>query len=151
MVRMTRRKRWMGTQTESLLMAAARIQEQLNRRSGRLIYKPFTKSGRWSYTSLHNKDVSRKVILRDTLLIIAMLTLQLHSTIQDCNTSLNDTVYGVENTVILLKTHFESLLNSVTTDANMQNAKQCVQNTEHWCDRNNLLITPCMYKMLSTS
>ena len=31
------------------------------------------------------------------------------------------------------KTHFESLLNNVTTDANMQNVKECVQNTEYMC------------------
>ena len=29
------------------------------------------------------------------------------------------------------KTHFESLLNNVTTDANMQNVKERVQNTEY--------------------
>ena len=42
------------------------------------------------------------------------------------------------------KTRFESLLNNVTTDANMQNVKECVQNTEYLCYGNNLLITPCM-------
>ena len=42
------------------------------------------------------------------------------------------------------KTHFESFLNNVTTDANMQNVKECVQNTEYLCYGNNLLITPCM-------
>ena len=42
------------------------------------------------------------------------------------------------------KTHFESLLNNVTTNANMQNVKECVQNTEYLCYGNNLLITPCM-------
>ena len=42
------------------------------------------------------------------------------------------------------KTHFESLLNNVTTDANMQNDKECVQNTDYLCYGNNLLITPCM-------
>ena len=43
-------------------------------------------------------------------------------------------------------THLESLLNSVTTDANMQNVKECVQNTEYLCYGSNLLITPCMVK-----
>ena len=42
------------------------------------------------------------------------------------------------------KTHFESLLNNVTTDANMQNVKECVQNTEYLYYGNNLIITPCM-------
>ena len=42
------------------------------------------------------------------------------------------------------KTHFESLLNNVTTDKNMQNVKECVQNTEYLCYGNNLLITHCM-------
>jgi hypothetical protein len=42
------------------------------------------------------------------------------------------------------KTHFESLLNNVTTAANMQNVKERVQNTEYLCYGNNLLITPCM-------
>ena len=42
------------------------------------------------------------------------------------------------------KTHLESLSNSVTTKANMQYVKECVQNTEHLCDGNSLLITPCM-------
>ena len=42
------------------------------------------------------------------------------------------------------KTHFESLLNNVTTDANMQNVKECVQITEYLCYGNNLPITPCM-------
>ena len=40
--------------------------------------------------------------------------------------------------------HFESLLNNVTTDANMQNVKECVQNTEYLYYGNNLLITPYM-------
>ena len=31
------------------------------------------------------------------------------------------------------KTHFESLLNNVTIYANMQNVKECVQNTEYMC------------------
>ena len=44
------------------------------------------------------------------------------------------------------KTHFESLLNNVNTDANMQNVKECVQNTEYLFNGNNLLITPCMVK-----
>ena len=44
------------------------------------------------------------------------------------------------------KTHFESLLNSVTTDANMQNVKECVHTTEYLCYENNLVITPCMVK-----
>ena len=44
------------------------------------------------------------------------------------------------------KTHFESLLNNVTTDANMQNVKECVHNTEYLCYENNLVITPCMVK-----
>ena len=42
------------------------------------------------------------------------------------------------------KTHFETLLNNVTTYANMKNVKECVQNTEYLCYGNNLLITPCM-------
>ena len=42
------------------------------------------------------------------------------------------------------KTHFESLLNNVTTDANMQHVKECIQNTEYLCYGNNLLVTPCM-------
>ena len=42
------------------------------------------------------------------------------------------------------KTHFESLLNNVTTAANMQNVKEFVQNTEYLCYGNNLLITPCI-------
>ena len=42
------------------------------------------------------------------------------------------------------KTHFELLLNNVTTNANMQNVKECVQNTEYLYYGNNLLITPCM-------
>ena len=42
------------------------------------------------------------------------------------------------------KTHFESLLNNVTTYANMQNVKERVQNTEYLHNGNNLLITPCM-------
>ena len=44
----------------------------------------------------------------------------------------------------LWKTHFESLLNNVTTDANMQNVKECVQNTEYLYYGNYLLITACM-------
>ena len=44
------------------------------------------------------------------------------------------------------KTHFESLLNNVSTDANMQNVKECVQNTEYLCYGNNLLVTPRMVK-----
>ena len=44
------------------------------------------------------------------------------------------------------KTHFESLLNNVTTDANMQNVKERVHNTEYLCYENNLVITPCMVK-----
>ena len=52
----------------------------------------------------------------------------------------------VKPTVIsaMWKTHFESLLNNVTTDANMQNVKECVHNTEYFCYENNLVITPCM-------
>ena len=44
------------------------------------------------------------------------------------------------------KTHFESLLNNVTTYANMQNVKERVHNTEYLCYENNLVITPCMVK-----
>ena len=36
------------------------------------------------------------------------------------------------------KTHFESLLNNVTTDANMQNVKERLQNTEYLYYGNNL-------------
>ena len=49
------------------------------------------------------------------------------------------------------KTHFKSLLNNVATDANMQNVKECVHNTEYLCYENNLVITPCMLKMLLIS
>ena len=42
------------------------------------------------------------------------------------------------------KTHFESFLNNFTNEANIQNLKECVQNTVHLCYGNNLLITPCM-------
>ena len=42
------------------------------------------------------------------------------------------------------KTHFESLLNNVTTDGNIQNVKEYVHNTEYLCYENNLVITPCM-------
>ena len=48
-----------------------------------------------------------------------------------------------------METHFESLLNNVTTDANMQNVKECVQNTEYLCYGNNLLVTPCMVQNAS--
>ena len=40
------------------------------------------------------------------------------------------------------KTHFESLLNKVTTDAHMQYVKECLNNTEHWCY--DMFTTPCM-------
>ena len=36
------------------------------------------------------------------------------------------------------KTHFESLLNNVTTDVNMQKVKECVHNHEYLCYANNL-------------
>ena len=47
---------------------------------------------------------------------------------------------------VMWKTHFQSLLNNVTTDANMQNVKECVHNTAYLCYENNLVITPCMVK-----
>jgi len=39
---------------------------------------------------------------------------------------------AIEPTAIsaMWKTHFEYLLNNVTTDANMQNVKECIHNTE---------------------
>ena len=43
----------------------------------------------------------------------------------------------------ICKIHFESLLNSVITEANRQNVKDC-KNTEHMCDGNYLLIILCM-------
>ena len=43
-------------------------------------------------------------------------------------------------------THFESLLNNISTGANMQNVKECAQNTDYFCYGNILLITPCMVK-----
>ena len=42
------------------------------------------------------------------------------------------------------KTHFECLLNSVTTDGDLQNVKECLQNTNNLCHGNNILLTPCM-------
>ena len=45
--------------------------------------------------------------------------------------------------VMMWKTRFESLLNNVTTDANMHNVKECVQNTDNLCYGNNILITAC--------
>ena len=43
------------------------------------------------------------------------------------------------------KTHVESLLNNVTTDANMQNVKECVQNTETLCYCNKIVIHNTLY------
>ena len=42
------------------------------------------------------------------------------------------------------KTHFESFLNNITTDANMQNVKVCVENTHNLCYENSILTTLCM-------
>ena len=42
------------------------------------------------------------------------------------------------------KTHFESLLNNVTADENMQNVKECVNNTGNLCNDNDIHITSCM-------
>ena len=42
------------------------------------------------------------------------------------------------------KTHFESLLNNVTTDVNTQNVKECVNNTGNVCNDNDTHITSCV-------
>ena len=42
---------------------------------------------------------------------------------------------------VIWKTHFESLLNNVTTDVNMQNVKECVNNTWNVCNDNDTHIT----------
>ena len=40
------------------------------------------------------------------------------------------------------KTHFESLLNNITTDVNRQNVKVCKKNTRNLCNDNYIHITP---------
>ena len=42
------------------------------------------------------------------------------------------------------KVHFESLLNSVNSDVNLQHVKECVQNVGNFYNDNNIHITPCM-------
>ena len=43
-----------------------------------------------------------------------------------------------------METHFEYVLNNVTTDVNMENKKECVNNTGNLCNDNDIHITYCM-------